>query len=186
MGWLAHRIKGTVATACILVTYSLPLSAQQADIETLLQDLREADPADAERIAKRISNVWSKSGSASMDLLLKRGRDSLETGEFGAAIEHLSALTDHAPDFAEGWAARALAFYQTGEYGLALADLGQALTLNPNHFGAMQGLGAVMEQLGESQLAFDAYKRVLAIHPHHPEVVTAVERLESEINGLDL
>lgn len=43
--------------------------------------------------------------------------------DYATAIEHLTALTDHAPNFAEGWHTRATAFYLIDEYGLALADL---------------------------------------------------------------
>ena len=58
----------------------------------------------------------------------------------GVAIEHFTALIDHAPDFAEGWNARATAYYQTGDFGPSIADIGQVLTLNPRHFGALVGL----------------------------------------------
>ena len=38
-----------------------------------------------------------------MDLLLERGRKAMSEGDTNTAIEHLTALTDHAPNFAEGW-----------------------------------------------------------------------------------
>ena len=37
-----------------------------------------------------------------MDLLLGRGNEALEAEDYPTAIEHFSALIDHAPDFAEG------------------------------------------------------------------------------------
>jgi hypothetical protein len=48
-------------------------------------------------IEREIWNEWSKSGSPAMDLLLQRGRDAMEAGDMTAAIEHLTALVDHAP-----------------------------------------------------------------------------------------
>ena len=72
----------------------------------------------------------------------------MEAQEYDVAIEHLTALTDHAPDFAEGWNARATAFYLIGEYALAVADIERALALNPRHFGAMSGLAFILEEIG--------------------------------------
>lgn len=160
--------------------------AQQDARSDLLSELREAGPEESARLVERIRNEWSRSGSAAMDLLLRRGRDAIEAGDLDKAIEHLTALTDHAPGFAEGWATRAMAFYRQEEFGLALADLEQALALNPDHFAAIQGLGAIMERLEQPDLAWDAYEKVLALHPHHPQVLSAMERLEREVRGRDL
>lgn len=75
-----------------------------------------------------------------MDLLLRRGQEALEAGDTTLAIERLDALTDHAPDFAEGWNARATAWYMKGEFALSLADIEQTLTLNPTISARCPGL----------------------------------------------
>ncbi len=118
-----------------------------------------------------------------MDLLLDRGRDALEAGDSQAAIDHFSALIDHAPDFAEGWHMRSVAFSRVGRYGLALADIERALALNPRHFNAIYGLGVILEELNQPDLAHRAFTRVLAIHPHHEAVTKALERLDSQVGG---
>lgn len=159
------------------------VSAAETDTRVLLERLRAAGPEEAEGIARQIRRTWSRSGSASADLLLKRGRDALRAKKPKVAIEHLTALTDHAPDFAEGWHARASAYYQEHLYGPALEDLARTLALNPNHFEAIQGLGAIFEQLGDQARAYEAYSQVLTIHPHHADVLEAVERLESKVKG---
>ena len=64
------------------------------------------------------------------------------------AIEHFTALVDHAPEFAEGYNARATAYFQNGQYGPSLEDIRQTLMLNPRHFGAMSGLALILEELG--------------------------------------
>ncbi|WP_308422203.1 tetratricopeptide repeat protein [Actibacterium pelagium] len=129
---------------------------------------------------------WSRSGSPTMDLLLSRGRDALEAGNTELAIEHLTALTDHAPDFAEGFNARAIAYFHAGLYGPAIADIRQVLILNPRHFGALMGLGTIYEQSGYEKLAYDAYVAARAIHPHDPDLKQAVERLEPFVTGTQL
>ncbi|MFT7595710.1 MAG: tetratricopeptide (TPR) repeat protein [Paracoccaceae bacterium] len=170
----------------IFLLLCLPLTAQEADSQdeaALLEALGQADPATAQRLDRQLKALWGKSGSASMDLLLKRGRDALEVDDSRAAIEHLTALTDHAPDFAEGWHARARAFFEAGLYGPALADLERTLRLNPNHYDAILGLGAILETFEDPQRAYQAYLRAQAIHPHHVELGKALERLKPLVEG---
>ncbi len=169
--------------------YSLPGLAGQDD-ETdqgvLLEQLAQADQVQALRIDRKLQALWSASGSASMDLLLQRGRDALEAGQTRAAIEHLTALTDHAPGFAEGWQARAAAYFEAGLYGPALSDLEHALALNPMNYNAIFGLGTIFETFGDKKRAYEVYRRVLAINPFHKEVTKALERLKPEIEGTTL
>lgn len=191
----AVQRKLTALICATLVVYSIPFAkmsaAQDASAEShmetsvadLLEQLKSADAVQGKKIARDIKRKWAISGSASADFLLKRGRDALRAKKVDAAIEHLTALTDHAPDFAEGWHSRASAYYQKNLYGPAIEDLGRALTLNPSHFDAMQGLGAIFEQLGDPTRAYEVYEQVLAIHPHHADVLEAMERLEAKVKG---
>jgi len=45
---------------------------------------------------------------------LARGRDAMDAEAFDRAIEHFTALIDHAPDFAEGYNARTTAYFGDG------------------------------------------------------------------------
>ena len=187
MSALNHFLKNIVTAFAVIVWFSLPAAAvEQARLDRLFQQLKQVEEAEAIKIAAEITLEMSKSGSPAMDLLLKRGKDALEAGDTQAAIEHLTALTDHAPNFAEGWHARATAFFQAGKLGPALADLEQTLALNPRHFGALYGLAVIFEQLNRNEEAYDAYSEVLAIHPHHEDVAKALERLEPLVNGVNL
>ncbi|MEM6305643.1 MAG: tetratricopeptide repeat protein [Pseudomonadota bacterium] len=152
----------------------------------MLDRLAEASEVDAPNIARELEQIWSRSGSAAMDLLLKRGRDALEAEDFPLAIEHLTALTDHAPDFAEGYSARAEAFFRADLYGPALADLERALALNPHNFNAIFGLGVMFQEFGNYRRAARLYRRVLAIYPHHKEAATALSYLKREGIGREL
>lgn len=159
--------------------------AWAADVDDLLADLARPDLDRWQRVERQILSEWSKSGSAAMDLLLQRGRDALAAGETLAAIEHLTALTDHAPDFAEGWSSRAAAFHQAGRYGEAMEDIARALALNPQHFGAMAGLGLILEETGYTDRALAVFRAAQAIHPHQPAIRRAVERLAARVSGRD-
>ena len=140
----------------------------------------------ADRLERQVRQEWAKSGSASMDLLLKRGQDAMDVDNIEAAMEHLTALTDHAPDFAEGWHALALAYYRADMFGPAADALERTLALNPDHFGALRGLGAIFEQVIKPDLAYDAYSLVLTLRPHDSDVIEALERLERRVTGTDI
>ncbi|WP_299848411.1 tetratricopeptide repeat protein [uncultured Roseovarius sp.] len=167
--------------------FSLPCTAVEQDrLDRLYAQLKQAESSEAVKIGNEIVLELSKSGSSAMDLLLKRGRDALEADDTRAAIEHLTALTDHAPEFAEGWHMRAVAFSRSGRYGPALSDLERALALRPRHFEAIYGLGVILEELNQPEMAYDAYSRVLEIHPHFEDVNDVLDRLGATLGGEDL
>ena len=189
MARLLSDLKYIVAACLICVALTLPATAQEADLTDeaeLLARLAEADPAEALRLDRQLQAIWSRSGSPAMDLLLTRARDAIEAGETQTAIDHLTALTDHAPDFAEGWHARASAYYSVNLFGPAVADLERALALNHNNYDAIFGLGSVLEAFGDHERAYEAYLRVQALHPHHEQVTQALERLRPRIEGTSL
>jgi len=186
MSLLHTNLKRTVTAGLLTVMFSLPLTAQAVDEATLLSQLAEAEPDAAIRIDRELQAMWRKSGSSSMDLLFRRGQDAMEDGEITKAIEHFTALTDHAPEFAEGWHMRAQAFYAKELFGPAVADLERALTLNPHNYNAIFGLAAILERFGDPERAYEAYSRVKAMHPHHEDVEAALARLESQVDGTAL
>jgi tetratricopeptide (TPR) repeat protein len=173
-----------------LVTALALLPTPAAWAATSLDDLYKqlADPAnnDWQITQADILREWSKSGSPAMDLLLKRGRDAMEAGDLDAAIEHLTALTDHAPDFAEGWNARATAYFLAGYFGPSISDIEHTLALNPHHFGALSGLGQIFEAMEKPDLALKAYEAALAVNPHMEGVQEAIDRLTRDKQGTDL
>lgn len=171
-----------IVTAFVLtVMITLPSLAFAGKIDDLFAKL-QAVPADqaeqSARIVDQITAIWEDSGSASMDLLLQRGQDALDGDETQAAIDHFSALVDHAPDFSEGYHGRAMAYFEAGYFGPALADLRTTLALNPRHFKAMTGLGFILEDTGEPEQALEAYRAALNLNPNDENVQKAVRRLE--------
>jgi Flp pilus assembly protein TadD len=175
------RMRPILNAVLALGLLAAPGAAQTA--EDLLAELANPELERWQRVERQLVAEWSKSGSPAMDLLLQRGREALTSGEVDAAIEHLTALTDHAPDFAEGWNARAAAYYQAGHFGPAMADLARTLELNPQHFGAMTGLGLILEETGREAQALEVFRAARAIHPHQPVIRRALARLEARTSG---
>lgn len=180
--------KSTLTALGLAVMFSIPTGVwAETRVESLLRELAEAEnETAAARLEQQVITEWSKSGSATIDLLLRRGRNALEVSKHGEAIQHFRALTDHAPEFAEGWHGLALAYFQAERLGPAMDALEHALALNPQHFGALRGVGAVLEQTGRIEQAYAAYEKALAIRPHDKDVITAMERLEPRVRGVTL
>ncbi|WP_372840282.1 tetratricopeptide repeat protein [Phaeovulum sp.] len=194
MRGLVAKLKQIVAAPLVVALLTLPLSAQELRVlvpgddkmGALFAELADPDNRTWRRTEADIRRLWSQSGSAAMDLLYKRAEAAIDAGDPGLAIEHLTALTDHAPDFAEAWHLRAVAFFQTGDIGLALADLARALQLEPRHWLALAGLGAILEDVGKNEPALVAYRASLDLNPHQDDVMEAIARLTRETTGVSL
>lgn len=187
MGMRVLRIAHKFAVAALLLISATTLAAQTSDqpdrLSQLLDRLADPETGNWEIVEQEIIQRWSISGSATADLLLRRGVNAMDAGEFETAIQHFTALVDHAPEFAEGWNLRATAYYQAGLIGPSIYDVQMVLALNPDHFGALVGLGIMLEELGDFDNALIALQEARAIHPHRPDIEGAIGRLETALEG---
>jgi len=186
MGRRAGILNLIFAAALALCPAMAPAGADSPRLDGLFERLREPELPNWRNVVDEIWEEWSKSGSPSMDLLRERGREAMSEGRIDVAIGHFSALIENAPEFAEGYNARATAYFQAGLYGPSLADIAEVLKRNPRHFGALTGLGAILEALGEEARALDAYKRAHALNPHDPSVREAIRRLREAVKGIEI
>lgn len=156
-----------------------------------------ADPALFETLARkdgdawmeaetRILTAWADTGSEALNLIQSRGESAIDEGDFPAAIGHLTALLDHAPDHAMGYQLRALAYWSNGDYGPAAADLAQALALEPKQYLALAQLSAILDEIGNSEGALAAVRLSLEINPHQQDVIDAVRLLDTDEDGTDI
>lgn len=182
---LPVNLKRTVAALGCGLLIASGAGAEPAPAE-LFERLRAAEGAEAQRIAHQIETHWKRSGSPAMDLLYKRGQEALDMEEVELAIDHLTALTDHAPDFAAGWHLRAQAYYRKGLLGPAAADLEQALALEPLNYNAIFGLGVMLQDVGRTRQAATLFRKVLEINPHHKHAQPALDALQRDGVGRTL
>jgi tetratricopeptide (TPR) repeat protein len=150
-------------------------------LDALFAEMQSPSGEGAASAEREVQRIFSQSGSAAMDLLLARGLKAMDAKDYPMAVWHFSALIDHAPEFAEGYNARASAFFLMGKYGEAMADIEMALVLNPRHFGALAGMGVIQEELGHPENALKAYKAALALDPHSQDYIDAVKRVEDQL-----
>ncbi len=183
---LPQRFKRLVTAVALAVLAAVPASAQEQNLDDLFNALVRAEGPAASAIEEKIWQEWSQSGSPSMDLLLQRGREALEAGDPNLAIQHFTALIDHAPDFAEGYNARATAYFQAGLFGPSLEDIRQVLARNPRHFGALAGLALILDDLGDKEGALEAYRAVQRIYPAREGLEDTIHRLERQVEGQDI
>jgi tetratricopeptide (TPR) repeat protein len=190
MGRFQKRQLAAAVASAVWIWGCAPAHAQEAaeaeKLDALFAELAEPGREDWERIEGEITRIWSRSGSDAMDLLLRRGNEALEAEDYTAALEHFTALTDHAPDFAEGWNGRATTFFLMGEYALSIADVERVLALNPRHFAALAGLAFMLEAMDEPDLALKALHAVQELNPNRPNINDAAARLERLTGEVEL
>ena len=170
-----------VAAALAQDAASPPVSAP--DMDALFAELAQTEGEGWAAAESDILREWSRSGSPVADLLLKRGYGALDAGDTVGAIGHLTALVEHAPDFAPGWAARAEAFYLHGQMGPAAADLERTLVIEPRYWPALTQLATMLEELGSEGAALSAYRQSLSINPHQVEAEDGLARLRAVAEG---
>ncbi|MEX3014449.1 tetratricopeptide repeat protein [Gymnodinialimonas hymeniacidonis] len=166
------------------VICGFPVVAQaQSTVDDFLDRLANPELRNWEVVEQEVYQRWQISGSASADYLLRRGIEAIEAQDYDAAYDHLTALTDHAPDFAEGWNARARLFVEQQMYGPAIADLQRVLALEPRHFGALVSMGLMLEDMGDFDRAREAYELAHDLHPNQPDILRLLNNLNVQEEG---
>lgn len=144
---------------------------------------RERNEKAAERIASRIGEEWSHSGSASIDLMMTWSQTALEGKKFDVALDFLDQVVTMEPTYAEGWNRRATVHFMMQNYAKSMADISHTLELEPRHFGALSGMGQIMKNTGRNELALQAWQRVLDIYPMMRSAQNEVATLSEELAG---
>lgn len=157
---------------------------ETAPLDKLFAELkRERNPQAADRIAKRIWSEWHKSGSASIDLMMKWSNDAVQAQKYDVALDFLDQVVTLQPGFAEGWNRRATVHFLMRQFGKSMADIERTLELEPRHFGALSGMAQIMKETGRKQLALNAWQRVIDIYPMMRSAQNEIATLSEELAG---
>lgn len=153
-------------------------------LERLFSELKRARNGQAaERISNRIRQEWSRSGSASIDLLMQSAQVAMEGGKHDVALDLLDQVVTLSPAYAEGWNRRATVHFARQDHAKSMADIARTLRLEPRHFGALTGLAAILEDAGRKEAALHAYERVLDVYPMLRSAQDELVRLADELAG---
>lgn len=153
-------------------------------VDRLFSELKRARTEQAaERISSRIRQEWSRSGSASIDLLMQWAQEAMEGSKHDVALDLLDQVVTLAPSYAEGWNRRATVHFATRDYAKSMVDIDRALRLEPRHFGALGGMAAILEDAGRKEAAMHAYERLLEVYPMLRSAQNELGRLADELAG---
>ncbi len=141
------------------------------------------EKAGAKRVANALERVYLTSGSATVDLLMKRGIAAIKAKQLDKALTFLNAVTELAPDYAEGWNRRAYVFYKQNDFRQAVGDLRRVLALDPSHFKALDGLGTILRSTGDDAGALKVFEKLEEVHPFWPGADTVVQELKRKVEG---
>lgn len=163
-----------------------PLSATSPaeKLDTYFVQLkRTRDASAAQQIAANIWSVWSASGSATVDLLVKSADAAIEKKQFAAALDYLDEAIALKPSYAESWNKRATLHFKTGNYERSMADIAQVLLREPRHFGALSGMAAILEASGNDEGALHIWEKVLDLYPANRAAQNQVRSLSEKLSG---
>lgn len=154
------------------------------ELDRLFEQLAEASDAESSRpVVARIQRIWMTSGSATVDLLMRRSALAIKGKQLGLALDLADMVVRFAPDYAEGYNRRATIHYLNGDFGAAIRDIERTLALEPRHWGAMSGLGIILRRLDRDDEALVTFEEVLKLNPHAQNARKAVEDLGRKAAG---
>ena len=161
-----------------------PSAERAAKLDDLFVKLAEReDEEGANLVAEEIVAIWMESGSASVNLLLRRGSEASAKGNPKLARKMYNHAVDLEPEFAEAWARSARLALTQKDYNRALNESLKTLELEPRHFYTLWTLGNVLEVLNRPDEALETYREANRLYPELKVVKERLEQLEIEIGG---
>jgi tetratricopeptide (TPR) repeat protein len=176
--------KSLVLAALLLAA---PAYAAPSELDKLFAQLAKAEDEDAAKpIEDKITGLFRRSGSATVDLLMTRVDAALAANDKQTARKLIGSVTSLAPGYAEGWHARAAILAEAHEDSAAMVSLQKAVQLNPRQFDAMMELGSMLEDYGDKAAALKLYRRALALNPQMEGADRRIRALTVSVEGRDI
>jgi tetratricopeptide (TPR) repeat protein len=164
-----------------------PVPKEVTSEEKLFAQLKQAGSAeDAHAIEEKLLALFRVSGSPSVDLLVIRAEAALAATDNKTAKQLIDAVTNIAPNYAEGWHIRAGMEEAAGDDTAALVSLQKVVTLNPRQFTALTELAGMLEDYGDKGGALKLYRRALELDPQLEEASRKVRELTQSVEGRDI
>lgn len=157
------------------------LSAQEireVSLDRLFASLRKASGEQAAKATEeKIWELWSRSDSATAEVLLGQAVVAMGAADNAASLEILDRIIAAYPTYAEAWNKRATLHFMIGNYNTSLSDIAKVLDLEPRHFGALAGRGMIYQRQGKWSEALSAFREALSMNPNMVGVKNAVQEL---------
>lgn len=159
---------------------ALKLVGDEEVVPALINALKDDNLGTRLSAESALWHIWARSGNAAVDNMLNEGKSHLKNEAYEEAVERFTEVIEAAPEFAEGYNQRAIAYFLMEEWSKSIRDCKRTVALNPNHFGAFAGMGHVYVRLGKIEEAIDAYKKALIINPNLISVAETILRLRGD------
>jgi tetratricopeptide (TPR) repeat protein len=155
--------------------------------DKLFTQLKQAQSAeDAKAIEDKLKLLFRASNSPSVDLLMTRAQAAQAASDTKTAKKLVEAVTQIAPNYAEGWHTRAAMEHTDGDDTNALVSLQRTVLLNPRHFAALVELADMLEEYGDKAAALKLYRRALELDPQLDVAQQKVRELTTHVEGRDI
>ena len=152
---------------------------KRTQLEGLFAALKVApDDRSSKMIADRLDQLFSESGSPSVDLLMARAGAAAEAKAFDLALQILDQVIEIEPDDLGARSKRATILYMRDDYGGALADIREVLAREPRQYAMLYGLALIMRELGDDKRALEAVRKARAVNPR----LDGTEEMESQLS----
>jgi Flp pilus assembly protein TadD len=157
------------------------------ELDALFSALGKAQSEqEAKPIEDKIMTAFLRSGSPTVDLLMTRAAAAAQAGSDDLARKLVSAVTNVAPDYAEGWHQRGVMQADAGDDQGAMFCLEKAVTLNPRNYEALADLAGKVEEYGDKPGALRLYRKAFALDPHFDGLDRKIRALTKDVEGESL
>lgn len=177
--YLAHEVAPTRQAAA----YALGIIGNVEAISALVKALRHNDPDLRSNAEQALWSIWFRSGDKSLDDMLQKGARYIKQEQYAEAVNLLTEVIHTAPEFAEGYNQRAIAYFMLEEWERSIDDCKKVVALNPVHFGAYAGMGQCHLRLGNLRDALKAFQQALEIHPSLYGVAHAILQIQEALQA---
>jgi tetratricopeptide (TPR) repeat protein len=174
----------TVKTQTVKESTPGPLATGEQRLDNLFLRLKkERSTEQAKGIANEIREVFTISGSATVDFLMDSSARAMNDKRYGAALDFLDQVTLLNPGYVEGWNRRATLHYLLGNYPKAMSDSARVLALEPRHLGALAGIAGILQETGHDKRALEAWETYLSFYPADREAQEQMFELMNKLAG---
>jgi tetratricopeptide (TPR) repeat protein len=181
VGFLVFAVPGLARDGADTTIPLKDLSAQEIreeSLDRLFASLRKASGEEAAKATEeKIWELWSRSDSATAEVLLGQAVVAMGAADNAASLEILDRIIAAYPTYGEAWNKRATLHFMIGNYKTSLSDIEKVLDLEPRHFGALAGRGMIYQRQGKWSEALSAFREALSMNPNMVGVKNAVQEL---------